>query len=140
MPNSRIADIIRTLNLEEATQILRDAYYRQGYTGEFGKLAEFRYHNSKIELFAPSYTKFMLFGRGPGKMPPAEPIESWMAQYGITGSSWAIRKKIAEDGTAGNDFIDPAIPDVVQSVKLQIVPEITKLIVSSMMTMSRRIG
>ena len=138
MGYSRIADIIRTLNLEDATQILRDAYYRQGYTGEFGEVAEFRYHNNKIELFAPDYTQYMLFGRGPGKMPPSESIKSWMDRYGITGSPWPIMRKIAEQGTPGNDFIDPVLPDVVQSVKLAIVPEITKLIVSTMMGMSRK--
>ena len=71
----------------------------------------------------------MLFGRGPGKMPPAEPLESWMERYGITGSSWAIRRKIAERGTAGNNFISPALPSIVQSVKLKIVNEVTKVMV-----------
>ena len=138
MSNSRISDIIRTLNLEDATDIIRQAYHDQGYTGEFGEVAEFRYHNNKIELFAPDYTQYMLFGRGPGKMPPRESIQSWMDQYGITGNPWPIMRKIAEQGTLGNDFIDPVLPDVVQSVKLAIVPEITKLIVSTMMRMSRK--
>ena len=138
MGYSKISDIIRTLNLEDATDIIRQAYYDQGYTGEFGEVAEFRYHNNKIELFSTDYTQYMLFGRGPGKMPPRESIQSWMDQYGITGSPWPIMRKIAERGTLGNDFIDPVLPDVVQSVKLAIVPEITKLIVSTMMRMSRK--
>lgn len=138
MGYSRIADIIYDLNLEDANSIIRQSYYDQGYNGEFGTTARLYYHNSKINLFAPEYTKFMLFGRGPGKMPPTEPIESWMERYGITGSSWAIRRKIAEQGTAGNNFISPALPSIVQSVKLKIVNEVTKVMVGELVNMMRR--
>lgn len=135
---SVLSDIIRSLDLEDATNIVRQAYYNQGYKGLFGKTAEFKFVNNKIQLFAPSYTTYMLYGRGPGKMPPQEPIEDWMSRYGIKGNSWAIRYKIAKEGTVGNPFLDNAIPAVVQSVKLQLVPEITKVLVGELMKMRKR--
>lgn len=135
---SVLSDIIRSLDLEDATNVVRQAYYNQGYKGLFGETAEFRFVHNKIQLFAPEYTKYMLYGRGPGKMPPQEPIEDWMNRYGIVGSSWAIRYKIAKEGTVGNPFLDNAIPSVVQSVKLQLVPEITKTLVGELMKMRKR--
>lgn len=135
---SVLSDIIRSLDLEDATNVVRQAYYNQGYKGLFGKVAKFRFVHNKIQLFAPSYTKYMLYGRGPGKLPPKEPIEDWMSRYGIKGSSWAIRYKIAKEGTVGNKFLDNAIPSVVQSVKLKLVPEITKTLVGELMKMRKK--
>lgn len=132
---SKIADIIRSINLEGANAVIRKAYRDQGYTGLFGNQAQFLYHNNRIELFAPAYTRYMLYGRGPGKMPPKAPIQSWMDQYGVEGSPWAIMRKIAREGTKGNNFLPGTIPAVVQSVNLQIVPEITKLILTELRNM-----
>lgn len=136
MPRSKLADIIYTLNLEDCNEIIQQAY-RNKFKGDWDKHSEFRFHNGKIELFAPEYTKYMLFGRGPGKMPPSQPIESWMSRYNVKGNSWAIRYKIAKEGTSTygtdkNDFISPVLPKVIQTVKLDLVPKLTQGIVNEL--------
>ena len=73
----------------------------------------------------------MLYGRGPGKMPPTEPIELWMQQYGIDGSSWAIRKHIADFGVQGNDFIEPVMPQVRETIVEKMKDAITKALTSN---------
>lgn len=136
--SSTLSDIIRTIDLEPATEVIRQAYHDQGYTGEFGSTAEFRFVNDRIELFAPEYTKWMLYGRGPGGFPPKEAIESWMTRYNITGDSWLIRRKIAEQGTEGNPFIDEALPKVVQAVKLELVPALTKAVLQELIDFRKK--
>lgn len=109
--------LLKTLDLTPATDIVTTAYYNQGYSGEFGAKAFFEIDVDSSNtpfavLHSPSYTPYILYGRAPGKMPPTEPIESWMQKQGIDGSSWAIRKHIADFGTQGNDFIKPVMPEV----------------------------
>ena len=121
LPSIDIERIIKSINLQAATNLVVDAYYQQGYHGDFGSTAQFTMgisadNKPAATLHMPYYAPFMLYGRGPGKMPPAEPIENWMQQYGIDGSSWAIRKHIAEFGTKGNDFISPIMPQIKQII------------------------
>lgn len=129
VPHVNIADILASLDLEDETKTVTDAYYAQGYNGEFGRTAHFimdttSSKNPAAILLTPEYTPFMLYGRGPGKMPPAEPIRNWMDELGLTGSDWAIRKHISEFGTAGNDFLTP----VLGQVKEQLVEKIQNAI------------
>ena len=137
---SKITDIIESLHLEDATDIIRRAYREQGYTGLFGNTAKFLFHRHKAELFAPRYTQYMLYGRRPGKMPPVEPIRLWMERYNIPGNPWSVAKKIARYGTKGNNFLPSTIPAVIQSVNLKFVPDVTKLILSELRDMSRSLG
>lgn len=121
LPRIDIVSILSSLNLEEETKMVADAYYAQGYTGgEFGKTAHFTMdissNSPSVILHTPAYTPFMLYGRGPGKMPPLEPIESWMEAKGLTGSAWAIRKHIADFGTTGNDFLTPVLGQVKETI------------------------
>ena len=88
--------LLKSLDLTPATDIVTSAYYDQGYSGEFGTQTFFEMDVDSSNtpfavLHSPSYTPYMLYGRAPGKMPPTEPIESWMQKQGIDGSSWAIR-------------------------------------------------
>lgn len=131
MGYSKLSDIIYTLNLEECNQIVQEAY-RKVYNGDWDQNAQFQFHNGKIELYAPAYTPYMLFGRSAGKMPPQQPIESWMAHNGIVGDSWAIRMKIAKEGTKGNDFLTPAIEQVVKSLTSDIAEKLTSAMVDLM--------
>ena len=112
--------------------MVTDAYYAQGYNGEFGRTAYFSMDISSKSpsaiLHTPAYTNFMLFGRGPGRMPPLEPIESWMKEKGLEGSAWAIRKHIAEFGTPGKDFLSP----VLGQVKENIVKKIQKTVCNAL--------
>lgn len=120
LPRIDIAAVLSSLNLEEETKMVTDSYYAQGYSGEFGRTAHFVMDtdskNPSAILHTPAYTQFMLYGRGPGRMPPLEPIESWMEAKGLTGGSYAIRKHIAEFGTTGNDFLTPVLGQVKESI------------------------
>ena len=132
IPHIDITEILSSLNLEEETKMITDAYYAEGYDGEFGKTAHFTMdtssNNPSVILHTPAYTHFMLFGRGPGKMPPLGPIESWMEAKGLTGSSYAIRKHIADFGTKGNDFLSP----VLEKVKEKLVQKIQKTVCNAL--------
>ena len=120
IPHINIAEILSQLTFEEETKMVTDAYYAQGYNGEFGRTAYFSMDISSktpsVILHTPAYTNFMLFGRGPGKMPPLEPIKSWMEEKGLEGSAWAIRAHIADFGTTGNDFLTPVLGQVKENI------------------------
>lgn len=119
-PHINIAEILSQLTFEDETRMVTDAYYAQGHNGEFGRTAHFAIDtaskNPTVVLRTPAYTPFMLYGRGPGKMPPVEPIESWMKAQGLEGSSYAIRKHIADFGTTGNDFLTPILGQVKETI------------------------
>ena len=129
-----IASILSSLTFEEETQLITDAYYAQGYSGEFGKTVHFTMDTTSsspsVILHTPAYTHFMLYGRGPGKMPPLEPIESWMEAKGLTGSSYAIRKHIASFGTTGNDFLTPVLGQVKETIVKKIQKSISNALSS----------
>ena len=132
IPHIDIEAILSSLTFDEETKLVTDAYYKEGYDGEFGKTAHFTLdtssNNPSVILHTPAYTHFMLYGRKPGKMPPLAPIESWMKARGLTGSSFAIRKHIAEFGTPGNDFLSP----VLGQVKENIVQKIQKTVCNAL--------
>ena len=119
-PHIDIASILSSLTFEEETKIVTDAYYAQGYDGEFGRTAHFTMDtdskNPSVILHTPAYTQFMLYGRKPGRMPPLEPIKSWMEAKGLEGSAWAIRQHIAKFGTTGNDFLTPVLGQVKENL------------------------
>ena len=120
IPHIDIDSILSQLTFEEETKMVVDSYHEQGYNGEFGETAHFTMDTSSknptVILHTPAYTNFMLYGRKPGKMPPLEPIESWMKAKGLEGSAWAIRKHIAEFGTPGNDFLSPVLGQVKETI------------------------
>ena len=120
LPHVDITSILSSLTFEEETKMVTDAYYAQGYNGDFGRQTHFALDTSSkspaVILHTPAYTPFMLYGRKPGRMPPLEPIESWMEAKGLTGSAWAIRKHIADFGTTGNDFLSPVLGQVKENL------------------------
>ena len=134
IPHIDITSILSTLTFEEETKMVTDAYYAQGYNGDFGRTAHFTMDttssNPSAILHTPAYTHFMLYGRKPGKMPPLEPIESWMKAKGLTGSSFAIRKHIADFGTTGNDFLTPVLGQVKENIVKKIQTAISNAISS----------
>ena len=135
LPRIDIAAVLSSLNLEEETKMVVDAYHNQGFDGEFGQTAHFEIgtdssKNPAVVLHTPAYTNFMLYGRGPGKMPPLEPIKSWMEARGLTGGEFAIRQHIAEFGTTGHDFLTPVLGEV----KEKLVQKIQEIICNSIST------
>ena len=129
-----IASILSSLTFEEETKMVTDSYYKEGYNGDFGRTSYFTMDISSktpsVILHTPAYTHFMLYGRGPGKMPPLEPIESWMEAKGLEGSAWAIRKHIAEFGTPGNDFLTPVLGQVKETIVKKIQKSISNALSS----------
>ena len=129
-----IAEILSSLTFEEETKMVTDSYYAQGYNGDFGRTAHFTMDTTSsspsVILHTPAYTNFMLYGRGPGRMPPLEPIESWMEAKGLEGSAWAIRKHIADFGTTGNDFLTPVLGQVKETIVEKIQTAISNAISS----------
>lgn len=134
IPHIDITSILSTLTFEEETKMVTDAYYNQGYNGDFGRTAHFTMDTSSknpaVILHTPAYTHFMLYGRKPGKMPPLEPIESWMKAKGLEGSTWAIRAHIAKFGTTGNDFLTPVLGQVKETIVEKIQTAISNAISS----------
>ena len=134
IPPIDIAEILSTLTFENETKMVTDSYYAQGYSGEFGKTAYFTLDTSSthpaVILHTPAYTNFLLFGRKPGRMPPLEPIKSWMEEKGLEGSAWAIRAHIAKFGTTGNDFLSPVLGQVRESLIQKIQTTISNTISS----------
>ena len=132
IPHIDIVEILSQLTFEEETKMVTDAYYKEGHNGEFGRTAHFTMDtsakNPTVILYTPAYTNFMLYGRKPGRMPPLEPIESWMKAKGLEGSAWAIRQHIADFGTSGNDFLSP----VLEKVKENLVQKIQKTVCNAL--------
>ena len=126
IPHIDIDSILSSLTFEGETQLITDSYYAEGYNGDFGRTAHFTMdissNNPSVILHTPAYTNFMLYGRGPGRMPPLGPIKSWMEEKGLEGSAYAIRKHIAEFGTPGNDFLTPVLGQAKETIvkKIQI--------------------
>ena len=134
IPHIDITSILSSLTFEEETKMVTDAYYAQNYNGEFGRTSHFTMDTTSsspsVILHTPAYTNFMLFGRGPGRMPPLEPIESWMEEKGLEGSAWAIRAHIAKFGTTGNDFLTPVLGQVKENIVQKIQTAISNAISS----------
>lgn len=116
--------INKSLLFEPLNNMVLDAYHQQGYFGGGFEDAHFEADNGSgktaIVLKAPEYTRFMLYGRGPGKMPPVQAISGWCSKYGIEVSPWAVAMHIAKYGTKGNDFLTPIMPDILQYVNAQL--------------------
>ena len=68
-------------------------------------------NDGTVSLLAADYFQYLVFGRGPGKMPPVEKIQAWAKKIPLKGLddlgrfitdkslAWAIAKKIAREGT-----------------------------------------
>lgn len=115
-------NIINAIDFNALTKPVIDAYHQAGYHDGLFERSIFRMNgsNTRIVLDAPEYTRYMLYGRRPGKMPPVAPIASWCAKYGISISPWAVAKKIAREGTKGNDFLSK------QSVNDKVIEELNR--------------
>jgi hypothetical protein len=61
------------------------------------------------------YAWYVIFGRGPGKMPPPQALLPWVwKKLGVTGFrarsvAWNIARKIGRKGTKPNDFVTPIV-------------------------------
>ena len=80
-----------------------------------------------IKLLGEHYTRYLVNGRKPGKMPPVKVIEQWIKDKGlqtrlpISTLAWAIAMSIKKKGTKyypeGTDLLDAVItPQRIQSI------------------------
>ena len=53
-------------------------------------------------------------------MPPIAAIRDWIDRYNIPRNEWAVAKKIARDGTTGNNFLSPIVPELVDMIGKEI--------------------
>lgn len=90
--------------LEIAKQFLELVGKRlDGYTSEKNRV---EVGSKSVTLFTPAHIQFAKYGRGPGKLPPIEPLIDWVKQKGIVqedkeakGVAFAIAKSISKKGT-----------------------------------------
>lgn len=70
---------------------------------------------AKIGVFKDSgvtYGRVVEEGRGPGKMPPIEPLRLWAARViGDADAAYPIARKIANEGTDPQPFVGPAFEE-----------------------------
>jgi len=56
-------------------------------------------------------------GRKPGSMPPVKPIERWASlKLGAPGAGYVIARKIKEQGTKAQPFVEPSYRDAAPKV------------------------
>lgn len=78
----------------------------------------------EISFKAPEYWKYANSGRGPGKFPPPDKIDSWITRRKITpfplksGKTptrkqlvYLISRKIAENGFSGSGFLEKGLDE-----------------------------
>lgn len=89
----------------------------------------------KWELELPGYAKFVDEGRPPGKMPPEQPIMSWILDRKIKPEGsyrnllWGTRKIIAGRGVVGSNFFevfDRRLDTLYQPIEEYIISEFDK--------------
>lgn len=63
------------------------------------------------------YGAVVEFGRRPGSMPPVEPIERWASiKLGAPGAGFVIARKIKQQGTKAQPYVEPAFVDNVDYI------------------------
>lgn len=99
--------------LEEMAPVMLDKYKELGNTENVtvtvGEL--------EVSLHLPSYWKYIEFGRGPGKFPPIDAIQTWMTVKHIVPRenrtipqvSYLIARKIAREGTQGKHAVEGTV-------------------------------
>ena len=91
--------------MERLRGYIRQAFEARGKNASGGTRDSMRTLSSEgltfgtASLEANSNWKWVGNGRGPGKMPPIDPIRQWIASRGLDISEWAVAKKIAKVGS-----------------------------------------
>ena len=117
---AKIEDILKTIDTKPMIDRISQEYNAQGYIGRFPSTLRTTITNTTIQFWAAQYGWFMLHGRDAGKMPPIAAIRDWIDRYNIPRNEWAVAKKIARDGTTGNNFLSPIVPELVDMIGKEI--------------------
>ena len=116
----KIEDILKTIDTKPMIDRISQEYNAQGYIGRFPSTLRTTITNTTIQFWSAQYGWFMLHGRNAGKMPPIAAIRDWIDRYNIPRNEWAVAKKIARDGTTGNNFLSPIVPELVDMIGKEI--------------------
>ena len=117
---AKIEDILKTIDTKPMIDRISQEYNAQGYIGRFPSTLRTTITNTTIQFWSAQYGWFMLHGRDAGKMPPIAAIRDWIDRYNIPRNEWAVAKKIARDGTTGNNFLSPIVPELVDMIGKEI--------------------
>ena len=117
----KIEDILKTIDTKPMIDRISQEYNAQGYIGRFPSTLRTTITNTTIQFWSAQYGWFMLHGRDAGKMPPIAAIRDWIDRYNIPRNEWAVAKKIARDGTTGNNFLSPIVPELVDMIGKEII-------------------
>lgn len=121
---SNFSDILQSIDRKKLCDIIEKEYRAQGYGhGDFAQNLECRLSDTTFQFLSSKYAYFMLHGRGAGKRPPINVIQEWCDYKGINFKSCAflIARKIGREGTKGNDFVTPIIPELVDEIRMQLI-------------------
>lgn len=118
---AKIEDILKTIDTKPMIDRISQEYNAQGYIGRFPSTLRTTITNTTIQFWSAQYVWFMLHGRDAGKMPPIAAIRDWIDRYNIPRNEWAVAKKIARDGTTGNNFLSPIVPELVDMIGKEII-------------------
>jgi hypothetical protein len=88
------------------------------------KIIEIGEDHYSVKISMADYAKYVENGRGPGKYPPPGVIENWIEIKPVTPSAvdgkvpsvkqltFLISRKIANEGTEAQPFLEPAVEEV----------------------------
>lgn len=83
---------------------IRTRFQREDTTADIGVFEGARARGHQV-----NYAPFVEKGRGPGRMPPIEPLRLWALRViGDPDAAYPIAKKIAERGTKAQPFLRPS--------------------------------
>lgn len=117
---AKIEDILKEIDTKPLIDRISQEYARQGYIGRFPSTLRTTVTGTTIQFWSARYGWFMLHGRGPGKQPPIAAIRDWIDRYNIPRNEWAVAKKIAREGTTGNNFLSPIVPELIDMISKEI--------------------
>lgn len=119
-----LADIVKEIDTKPMIDRIVREYHAQGYTGRFPSTLRTETSDTRIKFISAYYGYFMLHGRGAGKQPPIDAIREWVHRYNIPLNEWAVAKKIAREGTKGNDFLTPIVTELCGMIGVEILKKI----------------
>ena len=94
-------------------------------SGDFIKSLEIRETELGAQIWGADYTKYLVNGRGPGKMPPKDNIVKWlMDKFGYDEKTaekiaFPVRKKIAKEGTKWHNEESKLIDAVLNDERIE---------------------
>ena len=103
-------------------------------SGDFIKSLEVRETEKGAQIWGADYTKYLVNGRSPGKMPPKDAIVKWLMdkfnydQKTAEKIAFPVRKKIAKEGTKWHNEESKLIDAVLNDERIQAILDKLRII------------